>query len=43
MQMERVDYDRLRGMLESYSNEQPYLAVVLRILGDYRLVKRRDT
>lgn len=30
MQMERVDYDRLRGMLESYSNEQPYLAVVLK-------------
>lgn len=30
MQMERVDYDRLRGMLESYSNEQPYLAGVLK-------------
>ena len=30
MQMERVDYDNLRVMLESYSNEQPYLAGVLK-------------
>ena len=30
MQMERVDYDMLKGMLESYSNEQPYLAGVLK-------------
>lgn len=30
MQMERVGYDRLKGMLKSYSNEQPYLAGVLK-------------
>ena len=28
--MERVGYDRLKGMLESYSNEQPYLAGFLK-------------
>lgn len=30
MQMERVGYDRLKGMLESYSDEQPYLAGFLK-------------